>query len=65
MTRQAYTDVDGRRDAGDRGLPTILSATSQQLPGDPRPRPELIRQPYAKADVEFMQGMIPHHAQAS
>jgi uncharacterized protein (DUF305 family) len=35
-----------------------------QLPGDPRPRPELVRQPYSKADVEFMQGMIPHHAQA-
>lgn len=46
----------------------ILSATATmaaaQLPGDPRPRPELVRQPYSKADVEFMQGMIPHHAQA-
>lgn len=42
----------------------IASAAAQQLPGDPRPRPELVRQPYSKADVEFMQGMIPHHAQA-
>lgn len=39
-------------------------AEARQLPGDPRPRPELVRQPYSKADVEFMQGMIPHHAQA-
>ena len=31
---------------------------------DPKPRPDLVREPYNKADVEFMQGMIPHHAQA-
>lgn len=42
----------------------IATAAARQLPGDPRPRPELVRQPYSKADVEFMQGMIPHHAQA-
>ena len=33
-------------------------------PKDPKPRPELVAYPYNKADVEFMQGMIPHHAQA-
>jgi uncharacterized protein (DUF305 family) len=31
---------------------------------DPEARPELVRQPYSAADVKFMQGMIPHHAQA-
>jgi uncharacterized protein (DUF305 family) len=31
---------------------------------DPEARPELIRQPYSPADVKFMTGMIPHHAQA-
>jgi uncharacterized protein (DUF305 family) len=33
-------------------------------PKDPKPRPDLVAFPYTKADVEFMQGMIPHHAQA-
>jgi uncharacterized protein (DUF305 family) len=31
---------------------------------DPKPRPDLVRYPYTAADVEFMAGMIPHHAQA-
>ncbi len=31
---------------------------------DPVARPDLVRQPYNAADVKFMSGMIPHHAQA-
>jgi uncharacterized protein (DUF305 family) len=31
---------------------------------DPVARPELVRQSYSPADVKFMSGMIPHHAQA-
>ncbi len=31
---------------------------------EPAARPDLVRQPYSPADVEFMAGMIPHHAQA-
>lgn len=31
---------------------------------DPKPRPDLVRQPYNQADVDFVTGMIPHHAQA-
>lgn len=31
---------------------------------DPAARPELVRQPYSEADIKFMSGMIPHHAQA-
>ena len=38
--------------------------TSAQPPPDPKPRPDLVQYPYRTADVEFMQGMIPHHAQA-
>ncbi len=43
---------------------TTVTPPEDILPGDPRPRPELVRQPFSAADVEFMQGMIPHHAQA-
>jgi uncharacterized protein (DUF305 family) len=39
-------------------------AQQSEAPGDPKPRPDLVRQPYSAADVEFMAGMIPHHAQA-
>jgi uncharacterized protein (DUF305 family) len=42
-------------------MTVALSVWVQQ---DPKPRPDLVREPYNQADVEFMQGMIPHHAQA-
>lgn len=41
-----------------------LRLSAQQGGPDPKPRPDLVRQPYSEADVEFMAGMIPHHAQA-
>ena len=45
--------------------PSRTSATqSAQQPPDPPARPDLVRQPYSEADVNFMAGMIPHHAQA-
>jgi uncharacterized protein (DUF305 family) len=48
------------------GLVTVLSASaSAQLPtGVEQARLDSIRRPYTKADIEFMSGMIHHHAQA-
>jgi len=31
---------------------------------EPVARPDLVRYPYSRGDVDFMAGMIPHHAQA-
>ena len=47
-------------------LATARVGQAQQVttPPEPAPRPDLVRQPYSAADVEFMQGMVPHHAQA-
>lgn len=33
-------------------------------PPEPKARPDLVAYPYTEADVNFMAGMIPHHAQA-
>jgi uncharacterized protein (DUF305 family) len=53
------------------GAGLLLSAVTglgvgaaEQQPLDPPARPELVRQPFSQADVDFMTGMIPHHAQA-
>ena len=44
-------------------LLAALLTVGQQQP-EPKARPDLVRQPYSDGDVEFMTGMIPHHAQA-
>lgn len=49
-------------------LGSVVAGAAQQSntapPPDPKPRPDLVQYPYSPADVEFVQGMIPHHAQA-
>jgi uncharacterized protein (DUF305 family) len=47
-----------------RSVETTHWYAGQAAPVEPKARPELVRQPYSAADVEFMAGMIPHHAQA-
>ena len=42
----------------------VSSSQHSGQPSAPAARPDLVRQPYSAADVEFMTGMIPHHAQA-
>src|SRR5215210_1094169 len=42
----------------------VGQATTAAAKHDPVARPDLVRQPYSEADVEFMAAMIPHHAQA-
>jgi uncharacterized protein (DUF305 family) len=46
--------------------PSVRAGTGAGQSGAPEPkaRPDLVRQPYSAADVDFMAGMIPHHAQA-
>jgi uncharacterized protein (DUF305 family) len=41
-----------------------LPAAPAAMPADPVARPELVKQPYNAADVTFITGMVPHHAQA-
>jgi uncharacterized protein (DUF305 family) len=44
--------------------PAARTAQGTAAQTDPKPRPDLVRQPFNQADVAFIAGMIPHHAQA-
>jgi uncharacterized protein (DUF305 family) len=46
------------------GLLIAAAAVGARQAAEPKARPDLVRQPYSAADVDFMAGMIPHHAQA-
>lgn len=51
---------------GTLGIVGLLStaASAQQLTGVEQAKLDSIRRPYTKPDIEFMSGMIHHHAQA-
>jgi uncharacterized protein (DUF305 family) len=46
------------------GIASVSPLGASQQGSDPAPRPDLVRAPYSEADINFMAGMIPHHAQA-
>ena len=40
-------------------------AAQTNPPADPKPRPDLVTQPYNQADVDFVSGMIPRPCNSS